>query len=263
MTSNVGRYAIVPLWLTEELAKGRAAGTTLQVWCAMFEWANYPARELHPSQVNIAERAGVGLTACRDALRRLCEIGALRSQQRVTSNGDPDTNSYMLLLDDPRLRDAPPSSRRQRSPVLTGEGSIAETGEGSIAEATTNYNQLNYNQLNYKAESGSVEATPPQRQRDELFDAVVAACGMDYAEMTKSARRSCAVAVAELRRVGANPLNVGTRAVHYRAHFGDAALTPNALARHWAQCAAPPPRAARLPSNPMMDYVRDQLGTSR
>lgn len=246
ISSNVGRFAMVPLWLLDEVVKHPAPGTTLQVWCAMFEWANYTSHELHPSQPAIAKRAGVSVTSCRDALRRLQVIGAVRCEQRRSDEGDPDTNSYTLLLDSPSTRRGTPRTR-QTPLVISGEGSLGISGEGSLEIPTTNESHLNETNMN-ESKSAVAETATPARHRDELFDAVVEACGLAYDEMTKTAKRACAVAVAELRDVGANPLNVRTRAVHYRSHFGDAALTPSALAKHWAQCrtpAAPAPQRRR------------------
>jgi hypothetical protein len=82
-----------------------------------------------------------------------------------------------------------------------------------------------------------------RQTNDALFQSMVIACGMSYAEMTERQRKSCAVAMAELRRVDATPEEVERRAVIYRQMY-DAVLTPNALASQWAMLkAAPPPSA--------------------
>lgn len=69
--------------------------------------------------------------------------------------------------------------------------------------------------------------------RDSLFESVAEVCGIDWTNLTKSARGSLNRAVADLRAVGATPGEVVRRAANYRQHFRDAPLTPPALAKHW------------------------------
>ena len=78
------------------------------------------------------------------------------------------------------------------------------------------------------------------RTRDPLFDALAAVSGADPREMTEAAARACGVALAEIRKVAPNltPEEIARRAANYPTHFGDAALTPSALAKHWATCNA-------------------------
>jgi hypothetical protein len=89
-------------------------------------------------------------------------------------------------------------------------------------------------------------ATPAVRATvvDPLWDAVMAACGVD-GQPTPSARGAYNRAVADLRSVGADPDDVTHRASNYRARFPDAALTPPALARHWAECNGHEPAGRR------------------
>lgn len=79
---------------------------------------------------------------------------------------------------------------------------------------------------------------PAPRKRDELYDAVVTACGWDYEQMTKRQRSTCGVATAELRAVGATAEQVALRADRYRRRYQRAALTPSALASQWAALTA-------------------------
>lgn len=82
----------------------------------------------------------------------------------------------------------------------------------------------------------------PSRAADPIYDAIVEACGMVYAEMTPQARKACGVATADIRRVllavgvtdaARQVAEVDARAREYRRRFTDAALTPHALAKHW------------------------------
>jgi hypothetical protein len=74
----------------------------------------------------------------------------------------------------------------------------------------------------------------PLPRRDELFERLVAECGIDPDEITKTARGGINNALRQLREVGANPNQVTLRSRRYRERFRDASLTPSALVKHWA-----------------------------
>jgi len=82
---------------------------------------------------------------------------------------------------------------------------------------------------------------------------------MRYDEMTDRQRKSCAVAMAELAKVGAKPDDVQHRAAVYRQMF-PATLTPNALTNQWAMLREPPPPvAAQRKESSVMASVRRTL----
>jgi len=77
----------------------------------------------------------------------------------------------------------------------------------------------------------------PERERtlrDEVTDAVIAACGIDRASMRQKDWTHLAKVVAELIEAGADADEVRRRArnLHHRIHV---ALTPGALEKYWAQ----------------------------
>lgn len=76
---------------------------------------------------------------------------------------------------------------------------------------------------------------PAVRKRDELFDVVAEVCGIDPGTLTPSARGAVNRALAELRGVGADPVDVRRRAAIYGRRYPHASLTPPALAKHWPQ----------------------------
>lgn len=78
------------------------------------------------------------------------------------------------------------------------------------------------------------EAPPSGRKRDELWEAVIDACGLTGVALTKSARGAANDAVKQLRDVGADPSTVGPRAARYRQRYPQATLTPSALAKQWS-----------------------------
>lgn len=77
------------------------------------------------------------------------------------------------------------------------------------------------------------EAKP--RKPDEVWDAVIEACGLDVSQLTKSARGATNRAVKELRDVGASPDGIKARAQVHRRRWPNAELTPTSLAKNYAQ----------------------------
>jgi hypothetical protein len=107
------------------------------------------------------------------------------------------------------------------------------------------------NVLSRPQPSGTTSATrvARPRRRDPIFDALVEACGLDYADMTDRERRACGVAAAELARLEAPPDRdeILRRGERYVEDWPNATRTPNAIASHWAQLGAgrPADRNAR------------------
>jgi hypothetical protein len=84
------------------------------------------------------------------------------------------------------------------------------------------------------------------RPRNELWDAVVQACGWDAEPMTKSQQGRTAAAVKELREIGASPDEIKRRAGYYRVKYPGMDLTPTALSANWASIAQPPSGHGRV-----------------
>lgn len=90
-------------------------------------------------------------------------------------------------------------------------------------------------------ERKGIELAPASR-RDELFEAVAEACGIDWqTDLTDSARGSLNKAVAQLRGVVATPAEVRRRAALWPY---DVPLTPPGLAKHWPALAEVQPVAS-------------------
>lgn len=104
----------------------------------------------------------------------------------------------------------------------------------------------------------SVAPTKSTRVPDELFDALVEACAIDAASLTQTGRGPLNKALAELRGAHATPDEVHQRARNYRLVFSEAALTPMALAKHWAQCARPPVVNTAGKGQAVLDRLRDR-----
>lgn len=93
---------------------------------------------------------------------------------------------------------------------------------------------------------GVIASAVRVRERDNIFDAVTAVCGIQVSDLTKSSRGPLNATVKQLREAGAAPEEIHRRAGNYRARYPDTTLTPTALAKHWPQLAiAPPPARGR------------------
>lgn len=84
------------------------------------------------------------------------------------------------------------------------------------------------------------------RAPDLLWEAVLAACGIDGAAITKSARGAYNRAVRDLREMGATPEDVAAKAAAWQRQWPKATLTPTALARRWSEV------SERAPASPSM-----------
>lgn len=82
---------------------------------------------------------------------------------------------------------------------------------------------------------GEVIAPRAARKRDDLWDALLAACGIN-GPIPDSARGAYNRALKDLRGAGATPDSIHQRAVVFRTRWPSVSLTPTALARRWAEC---------------------------
>jgi hypothetical protein len=83
-------------------------------------------------------------------------------------------------------------------------------------------------------------AVAQPRPRNELWDAVVEACGWNGQALTKSQQGRTASAVKELSEIGAEPAEVRRRAANYRLKYPGMDVTPTALSANWASIASGP-----------------------
>lgn len=91
-----------------------------------------------------------------------------------------------------------------------------------------------------------VIAAKSPRKRDELWEAMLVACGIDGQSITSSARGGYNKARSDLAAVGATPDEISRRAEAHRAKWPEISVTPNSLARHWAELDAVDTSASAL-----------------
>jgi Helix-turn-helix domain len=240
----------VVVWRKAILASGLPAPAR-HVAHVLAEHANADGGSCYPSIARLADETGHAESTVRAALASLEGAGyvdvtrtrggrragdrlGLRNAYRLTKPSGSRRVSTRRVRGEtlrqpssnpPTAVVKPPDSRRGGSPT-TGP----TTGPPERAPSAT------------RAEA----AIPPAkgerkpRSRDVIFDALVEACGLTYAEMTERERKACGVAAAQLRGLEAPPDHdeVVRRAERWPAVFGEATCTPNALASHWAQLGA-------------------------
>jgi hypothetical protein len=80
----------------------------------------------------------------------------------------------------------------------------------------------------------------PARKKDDIWDAVIEACGLNSDELTSSSRGAINKAVQQLKQVGATPDDIHERARQHLTRWSNVSLTPTSLAKNWAQLAAQP-----------------------
>jgi hypothetical protein len=85
----------------------------------------------------------------------------------------------------------------------------------------------------------AVAAAPAARARDVVFDALCTACGWNPLEVTGASARTVGVAAASIRKAWSGetadlPAEIDRRRNAYVRIYSHAALTPHALAKHWA-----------------------------
>lgn len=123
---------------------------------------------------------------------------------------------------------------------LVGKGREGESSEGGSEDKSSSL----------APDGAKPNGSGKPKKRDELWDAMIQACGLENEQPTKSARGAWNRAVKDLREIGATPEQIHARASAYRRKWPGASLTPTALSRRWSECvaSAPTPSDARLES---------------
>jgi helix-turn-helix protein len=192
--------------MTSVFSRSRCGGTTRLVLLAIANY--YGDNGAWPSIDSLARDCQMSRRAIQDCLRRAEGAGELHVEKNAGHGG---TNRYWLHIEEGGCRFCTRADSRRESAPEPKELGVRGRGVSSRSSHPT-----------------SLAPTA----RDELFEAVAEACGIDWHNLTKAARGSLNAALAQLRAVRATPGEVHSRAEHYRERY-DAELTPSALAKHW------------------------------
>lgn len=188
-----------------------------------------------------------GRTSILTGLRELGDCGYLVRRQGHRDDGQFDSPDVQVFEIPQATTEVGKSDSGEKVQVAT---EVGFTGNGSTGTGLAVYGKSDTREelLQVKTEGSELPApaslTPTIRKRDELFDAVTAVCGIEPSELTPSARGVLNRALADLRKVGAEPDDVHERAAVYHRLYPHAALTPPALAKHWPQLTTDTVRAS-------------------
>lgn len=179
------------------------------------------------------------------------------------SLGEPPA-AALALRDTPSDRasdgvpDAAPASTPDPDPDAPPDGvsdGVSDTASDGASDTPRNPEACNLPPASGSLQPDSADASSgaspgSARKRDEIWDTLLEVCGLAGQEPTKSARGAWNRAAAELRGVKATPDEIRARAAAFRRRWPDVSLTPNALARRWAESIAdnPPPSARPDPT---------------
>ena len=217
-----------------------AKAATKLVLLALADHANADG-ECWPSMKRIAERSDISPRHVSRAIDELIDLGLVEKSNRRRHGGQYRGWDYRILVQ------RTPASIGNQVPLTSGHGRPAPADTGVRSEPSENHQEE------------SIAATPPEKsaKKDELFEAVAAACGIDWTNLTPTGRGPLNRAVKELRDIGVTPDQVEPRARAYRKTYPDAPLTPMALTKHWA--ALVPAQQVKANTRPACQYCEQPL----
>ena len=233
VTADV-KFSIVPEWLIDSGCTDKA----LRLYVVLARYADNDDLTAYPGRGTLAKRMGCHRTSVDRAVEELIELGAISKQQRV-ADGKYQSSLYTI-------RRIAPSRTHATTPVAP------------VQRPPSHPCDIELEPKNIEPKN-SLAAAPQEKsaKKDELFEAVAEACGIDWANITTSGRGQLNKATKELREIGVTPDQVGGRAAAYRKTYPDAPLTPSALAKHWA--ALTPVGTAKRSSRPACEYCDQPL----
>ena len=142
--------------------------------------------------------------------------------------GGRKSNTYIVTMNYAKVT---------RLEVLEGGHSDTPAGSGSDLAAESG--------SDLAAGSGSDQGTvieplfaviePSGKKRDEVWDAVLDACGVNASKINSNERGRYNKAVKLLKESGATGDEIYSRVEVYRRKFSGAAVTPVAIANHWSE----------------------------
>ena len=194
-----------------------AKATNKLVLLALADHANADG-ECWPSMKRIAERSDISTRHVSRAINELIDLGLVEKAGRRRHGGQFRGWDYRVLV--------------QRTSASGGHGRPVTSGHGRPSPADTGVrSEPSENRQEEPLAPAAQEK--PAKKKDELFEAVASACGIDIKQLTGTSRGQLNKATKELRDIGATPDQVGDKARAYRTQYENATLTPVALVKHW------------------------------
>lgn len=134
-------------------------------------------------------------------------------------------------------------ARVEAKPQAMLEDSLKDSLKDSLQECRNEKKRKEKEEKRNRKDNQSFAPVGAPRGRNELLDALATVGGGKPEEVTQWGPAIAARAEIVVVSPDVTPDEVRRRAANYRTHFDGAALTPTALSKHWAVCAAAKPRA--------------------
>lgn len=176
-----------------------------------------------PSVRHISAKCKLSTRTVQRSIKSLEEIGELYIEKRGGTS-----NTYIVVMGRPLSElgkvytKVESQARRETEKMRASEDADVESVE---PETTPSMDIV------------VAEAEKPVRQRaqDPIWEVTMSACGIDTGGINDAARGRYNKAVKLLKDSNATADEIIIRAMRYRKKFKGAALTPTALASHWAE----------------------------
>jgi uncharacterized protein YjiS (DUF1127 family) len=215
----------------------------LNYWMPHAKVEHEGRRWVYKTYDNWGKEIGISGQQVRRAIERLEALGVVVS---CTPRGR--TKHYAINYEHDMLDGASsPDSYQADSP---DDG--ADSPDNQASSPT-------YKDLHETRQEITLAAAPKKEsaKKDQLFEAIAAACNIDWTELTRTGRGQLNTAAKELRDIGVTPEQVPPKAAAYRKRYPEAQLTPTALVKHWAGLQGGHVR--RPNSRPQCDYCHQPL----
>ncbi len=187
--------------------------TAKLVLMALADHANADG-ECWPTMKTVAELAGVSQRSVHNHVKALETAGLVERVERRMHGGQFRGWTFRLAMSTSGSQ-LPVEGDCQRQSEVVASGSRLPLPVAASFRSRT-----------VSEPSGTVS------RRDELFEAIAEACGINWRRLTKPARGELNAAVKELRAIDVTAADVGPAARAYRREWPNATLTPSALAKH-------------------------------
>jgi len=194
------------------------------VLLALANRSNHETGVCFPGQKLIAKECCMSDRSVRRHLKNLEALGLIERRARMRKEGRGRT------------------SDEYRIAYFQGDNLSAYSGPTGQTDTTnrTNLHDQPDTGVRTRTEREPKEETlapaaqeKPAKKKDELFESIAEACGIDIRQLTGSSRGQLNKAAKELRDIGAKPGDVHAKAKAYRKQYENAVLTPSALVKHW------------------------------
>ena len=203
------KFAMIPEWL---LDISLSAGAYM-VYGALAKYANNETKETFVSHSTLANKLGVSRNTIINRIKELENKGCIHIERRY-EDGHQKSNNYILKWEPPEYY------------VSTKIVEVDTKDEDVVEEIVVEAVEDNSFSVDVPIKKKRAVVTQP------LYRPLVDVCGYDP-KGNKAMTKTFHVAMAQLKEYGATPDEIFENAKAYRKRFGDAELTPTALAKWW------------------------------